>query len=138
VAAATLDHYPHLRQRAERAGFDRKAIEAEFERANAYLLDYYRDIVPVCSYLDAAGQTFDCVPPEQLPAARTLAHEGRPLAPPAGARSRPAEGPCPPDTVELPRLYLEQVFRLGAPANLFYKAPPPTGGRSGGGPPPAG
>jgi hypothetical protein len=116
---------------------------AEFEKMKAYILESYRGVHPVSSFLNEAGQVIDCIPFEQQPSVRAALDAGQKVVrtppPPSrlrrsakqlpaesGSRAQPAdhEGVCPSGTVPMPRLTLEQLVRFGELKNFFKKGPP--------------
>lgn len=138
TAAARPEQYAEaLADGARRAGVALETARAEFERMKAHVLSFYEGVRPVNSYVNASGQTIDCVPFEQQPsvrAARAAGHQiTRPVSPPAPS---PLEGEghrggttarrpvCPEGAVPMVRLTLDQLVRCGTLDNFFRKTPP--------------
>jgi hypothetical protein len=65
-----------IRAAAERHGLSVERVTAEFERMKNYILSYYESVMPVHSFLNAAGQPVDYVPFEQQPAVRAARAAG--------------------------------------------------------------
>jgi hypothetical protein len=119
---------------------------SEFEKMKEYILDSYRGVHPVSSFVNEAGQVIDCIPFEQQPSVRAAIEagqkvirtppppsrlgraEGQPPAP-TGQRGHPTQqsqnhgGTCPPGAVPMPRLTLERLVRFGELKNFFKKGP---------------
>lgn len=141
TAAARPEQYEAaLAEGARLAAITPEEARAEFERMKAYILSYYRGVRPVGSFLDRAGQTFDCVPFDQQPTVRAARAAGHPVArhghapaalPPEASHRRqplsaaPPAPRCPEGTVPLPRLTLDRLARLGTLDNFFRKIPGP-------------
>jgi hypothetical protein len=114
----------------------------DFEEQRQHLLAYYKDIDVRHSFADDAGQIFDCVPIETQPA---LKKSGRPLAKPPTLPTSGSKGTveaadrlflsnekldshgnvmaCPPGTVPLRRLTLEELTRFENLEHFFRKSP---------------
>ncbi|WP_129843055.1 neprosin family prolyl endopeptidase [Streptomyces sp. RFCAC02] len=89
VASATYEEARHL------PGAAVESADA-FDEMKAYLLDRYRDVDAVDSYVEADGQVADCVPEETHPAARRWGSLA--AAPAEGPPQVPEpDGPTPPD-----------------------------------------
>jgi Neprosin/Neprosin activation peptide len=91
---------------------------AAFEEQRQHLLGLYADLEVKHSFVDEHGQTFDCVPRERQPA---LTHAGLELATPpalpgstpnAPSAARPAVSACPPGTVPIRRITLDELTRF--------------------------
>jgi hypothetical protein len=139
TAAARWEDYADV-LRAGGATTEREAA-AEFDKMKAYILDSYRGVRPVGSFLDAAGNPVDCVPFEQQPTVRTAVAAGATFPPPPPPRYRlggpgpaaPADSAkraspalCPSGAVPVPRITLERMAALGTFDNYFRKKPFPS------------
>jgi hypothetical protein len=147
TTSAIPDQYAvALQAVASRAGISSDDAHVEFERMKAYILKYYEGVQPHCSYLDESSNVIDCVPFEQQPAYRAALKSGHgDITPPPHAQKstvkpvfsvgeqaqspeRAATGSgrctvCPPNTVPLPRVTLEQLIPFGTLDNYFRKEP---------------
>jgi hypothetical protein len=114
----------------------------EFEAQRRHLLDLYGEVEGRHSFVDAAGQVFDCIPIEQQPALR---RSGRPLATPPDLPSMARAAPearvppapalagqpdrfgnamaCPPGTVAVRRVTLEELARFESLEHFLRKGP---------------
>jgi hypothetical protein len=114
-----------------------EAGRAEFEKIKDYILGYYKDVQPLGSFLDANGQTIDCIPFEQQPSVRAARAEGLVVArtapdppqlegmPSLGPRPQPIQPKplCPAGAVPIVRLTLDRLLRWGTLDNYFRKIP---------------
>jgi hypothetical protein len=137
TAAARPEQFAAALQAAARqAGVSPEVARAEFERMKEHILSYYQEVQPVGSFLDADGQTIDCVPFEQQPSVRTAIAEGHAVArtapPPPRLAGKHSHGPrpqpampliCPDGAVPIVRLTLERLLRFGTLDNYFHKTP---------------
>jgi Neprosin/Neprosin activation peptide len=125
----------------EKLAYANVAGPDEFERMRAHILALYDGIQVPHSYVNAAGQVIDCVPIHQQPSLRrddgtwekvaTPPARPGPTAKPAAAKDQPdgatpGEIPnqCPPGTIPILRITLEQMARFGTLENFFKKRPP--------------
>jgi hypothetical protein len=149
AAARPEDYAGALAEGARQAGVAAEVARAEFERMKAYILAHYEGVEPVGSYLDANGQTVDCVPFDQQPTVREARRRGIAVArwapEPPGLPDRPSHGPhpasvaapeprCPEGAVPTLRVTLDRLARLGTLDNYFHKPGlPPVRSADGGG-----
>jgi hypothetical protein len=112
-----------------------------FDEQRRHLLEFYKDIEVQHSFIDSAGQVFDCVPVESQPALRKL---GKPLAKPPmlptgpsissrshvlsllGAGRKDSCGnqmACPAGTVPIRRITLKELSRFETLNGYFKKIP---------------
>lgn len=114
------------------------AGDAEFEKMKNHIIKHYEGVRAEHSFKDDNGQIWDCVPIDLQPA---LARSGKKAAaaPPAlpsvqpneAHESAPAEAQevysnamkCPPGTVPIRRLTLEEMTRFEKLENFFQKGP---------------
>src|SRR5262245_29180170 len=81
TAAARPEQYNEaLAAGARQAGVEPETARAEFERMKDHILAYYQGVRPVRSFAGPGGETVDCIPFEQQPAARAEVAAGRRLA----------------------------------------------------------
>jgi hypothetical protein len=136
TATAQPEQYAEAcRAAAARWGMSVERVAAEFARMKAHVLSHYVGVQPNHSFVNAAGQTVDCIPFEQQPAVRAARRAGLPVMPRAATatpaedaspvpQSRP-EAICDADSVPLLRLTLEHLISLGTLDNYFRKTPGP-------------
>jgi hypothetical protein len=105
---------------------------ASLARFRDYIARYYEGVHPVDSFVDGTGHVIDCVPFNQQPAARFALASGQHLLknapPPAavpGATHKPASRQepfhCPPGSVMIRRLTLEDLIPFGTLENYLHK-----------------
>jgi hypothetical protein len=143
------DFYSHV-QSAEHAEYRRRPHSkvrdaAEFDRQRQHLLSFYSGADVKHSFIDENGQCFDCMPIEQQPAlrgtGRTLAQPpvvpvrlGAPspqagvssLTPPLHPDKKDRYGnamSCPPGTVAIRRLTLDELTRFETLEHFLRKTP---------------
>ena len=113
--------------------------EAEFEAMKAHVENLISDTDVSTSFVDSAGQVFDCIPIDEQPSLRESG--GSPVEPPSLAREIGAEETeptdtadeqpetdrfgnlmkCPPGFVPVRRLTLEELSRFETLADFFSK-----------------
>ncbi len=143
TASAQLESYLKF-FRASPAGkaLGPSAVAAEFEQMKKQHAELYRGVKPVKSFFDAAGHVVDCIPFDQQPSVRAAriagipVHEHMPPPPHLGtghahpqdaAESRcqtppsvqPGPSMCPPGSVMMRRVLLEDLVRAGTLENHF-------------------
>lgn len=102
VAEAQPGQYSDaIRGAAERQGLSVDEVTAEVEHMKNYILSYYREVTPVCSFLHAGGQVIDCVPFDQLPTVRAAREAGCDTQAPA-PEPVPVSGASPPSDPSAP------------------------------------
>jgi hypothetical protein len=127
------------------AALDAAALAAEFQKMKTHIAELYRGVKPVKSFVDAANHVIDCIPFDQQPSVRAArsrgiaVHEHMPPPPQVGggpAQPRVAAGnpvqsqassppapPCPPGSVLLRRVTLEDLIASGTLENHLRKFP---------------
>jgi len=126
------------------------AEEAELETMRRHILEKYEGVEVQHSYLDEAGQVWDCIPIEQQPslrrsdaglakppelpgaekAVRDPSRRGVSLEPQLGPEETDRLGnkrSCPPGTIPMRRVTMEEMARFRTLRDFFRKAP--DGGR---------
>jgi Neprosin/Neprosin activation peptide len=147
------DFYRHLGSATHREYRTKRLAkvdsEESFEAQRQHLLRLYRDVEVQHSFVDAAGQIFDCIAIDQQPA---LKKSGRPLAtpPPLPVRHAPASPraptlaplhtdrrdrygntmACPEGTVAVRRVTLDEMTRFEDLEHFLRKSPRHTRKRS--------
>lgn len=141
---AFLESIPKANFEAHRADSKARVMdEASFREMQSYLLRYYDGMEIQHSFVDDAGQIFDCVPIHQQP---SLKGTNKTLATPpdlSGLSSRAGQGEsavvgpfdlgridrhgnamgCPPGTIPLRRITLGQLARFPALQDFHNKRP---------------
>jgi hypothetical protein len=152
TASAQLEpHLKALRASPAAEALDLSALAAEFEKMKKHHAELYRGVKPVRSFFDAAGHVVDCIPFDQQPSVRAAraagipVHEHMPPPPHLGTghahpqdateskcQTPPSgqQGPsmCPPGSVMMRRVLLEDLVRAGTLENYFRKEPLKGGG----------
>jgi hypothetical protein len=102
----------------------------EFEAIRSHILEAYEGVEVTQTFVDPAGQTFDCVPIDQQPSVRgTAAQRPRPPEPPPlpdlglPGTDRPAAESCAPGTVPMRRITIEEIIRHGSLEKFHQKSP---------------
>ena len=135
-----LGSAPHARfeERAEKqvVGVD------EFERQREHLLNLYKDVHAEHSFVDSAGQIFDCIPTNEQPALKGSGKsvatppdisqelwqpsgEGRDMLFLGSSQADKFGNPmaCPEGTVPIRRVTLEEISRFDTLEDFFGKSP---------------
>ena len=148
TAAAQFETYQRILHASPAAAdLDVAALSTEFEKMKKYVADLYQGVKPTKSFFDAARQTIDCIPFDQQPSVRAAKARGIPVKdrmppppqigvgqqsqssrgvdapPPAQAPSPPPASPCPPGSVLMKRVTLEDLVTFGTLENYFRKTP---------------
>jgi hypothetical protein len=120
------------------------ATDDHFAEMKSYLLKLYDGVSATHSFVDENGQIFDCVPIEQQPAlkgAKKIAHAADQPGAPEPSHELQAQSQlsperkdkygnsmwCPPGTVAVRRITMDELARFEDMRNFFQKSP--AGGR---------
>ena len=144
-ASAQLEPYlKHFRLTPAGQALDQAAMAAEFEKMKKHHAELYRGVKPVKSFFDSSGNVVDCIPFDQQPSVRAAraagiaVHHAMPAPPHLGhghtkeaaeaqcqTPSAIEHGPaiCPPGSVLMKRVLLEDLAAAGTLENYFKKDP---------------